>query len=110
MTVSKAKASLLAEEKRLEKHDTYSLAAMHEPRKRSHTDMRERNGWCRTCQKNHSEELCWVLHPELAPDWLKAKRTKVEEIGKKPETTEGAYFSMTGDPAVNADEDLSFSF
>ncbi|KAJ3067276.1 hypothetical protein HDU99_003575, partial [Rhizoclosmatium hyalinum] len=40
---------------------------------------------CKWCQKNHSDDSCFVKYPEKAPDWFKEmlekKKNRKEEVG-----------------------------
>lgn len=36
--------------------------------------------WCKTCEKpGHTKEECWEGNPELAPDWLKEKKSRQQK-------------------------------
>ncbi len=84
MTAEKARSMLLEEERREKALDNnIGLVAVRHPSLR--TPSRKVAGEvksCSGCGKDHDEEVCWKLHPELAPEWLQEKWT-IEKRSRK---------------------------
>ncbi len=97
MTADKARNMLLEEERRRKALDpgavgigTVGLVARTRYEKAKREKFPEtyqeggqrRNVQCSRCGKPHEDEICWRLHPELAPEWLQERWT-IEKRSRK---------------------------
>ncbi|KAF6221652.1 hypothetical protein HO133_001620 [Letharia lupina] len=89
MTADKARSMLLEEERREKTLDTGGVglvATTRHPGKRMPSGKAilnyEHEVKCSRCGKPHEDEVCWKLHPELAPEWLQERWT-IEKRSRK---------------------------
>ncbi|KAF6222411.1 hypothetical protein HO133_001497 [Letharia lupina] len=88
MTADKARNMLLEEERREKTLDTGTvgvglIATTRHPSKRTPSGKAIDNDVvCPRCGKGHEADICWKLHPELAPEWLQERWT-IEKRSRK---------------------------
>ena len=80
MTADKARNMLLLEEERRTKTHAqtqgdpimgFTATRPFGKRSLSRKASESLDGPCSTCGKPHKENVCWKLHPDLAPEWLR---------------------------------------